>query len=89
MKILIFFNLRLFLECAREMSLVDRLARGVCPWWIDCARVIHVPLERNITFIFFKNKLRKYVIIKLHNLKLNTVIAHIELFTKYVTLLLK
>jgi len=46
-------------------------------------------LERKITFIFFKNKLRKYVIIKLHNLKLDTVIAHIELFTKYVTLLLK
>ena len=45
---------------------------------IDCARVIYVPLERNITFIFFKNKLRKYVIIRWHNLKLDTVIAHIE-----------
>jgi hypothetical protein len=30
------------------------------------------------TFIFCKNKLRKYVIIRLHNLKLNTDIANIE-----------
>jgi len=29
-------------------------------------------------FIFFKNKLRKYVIIRLHNLKSDTDIAHIE-----------
>ena len=50
----------------------------ICPWLIDCARVIYVPLERNITFIFYKNKLRKYVIIRFHNLKLDTDIARIE-----------
>ena len=46
--------------------------------FLDCARVTNVPLEINITFIFFKNKLRKYVIIRLHKLKLDTDIAHIE-----------
>ena len=70
MKILNFF----------KSALVFRMREGhnnICFWLIDCARVIYVPLERNITFIFFKNKLRKYVIIRLHNLKLDTVIAHI------------
>ena len=45
----------------------------ICAWLIDCARVIYVPLER-----YIKNKLRKYVIIRLHNLKIDTDIAHIE-----------
>jgi hypothetical protein len=44
---------------------------------------------------FFKSKLRKYVIIRLHNLKLDTDIVHIELLynqketVSNVTLLLK
>ena len=37
-------------------------------------------LGKEITFIsiFFKNKLLKYIIIRLHNLKSDTDIAHIE-----------
>ena len=55
-----------------------KFVKSVLIFRLYCARVIHVLLESNITFIFFKNKLRKYVIIRLHNLKLDTVIAHIE-----------
>ena len=36
------------------------------------------PLGKTFTFIFFKNKSHKYVIIRLHNLKIDTDIAHIE-----------
>jgi hypothetical protein len=61
----------------------------ICPWLIDCAMGIYFPLERNITFIFFKNKLRKYVIIRLHNLKLDTVIVlHVLLSMFYFQLFL-
>jgi hypothetical protein len=35
-------------------------------------------LGKKLTFIFFKNKLRKYVIIRSHRLKSDTDIAHIE-----------
>jgi hypothetical protein len=59
MKILKFFNLRLFLDCT-----------------IDCARDIY-SLGKEMYVYFFKNKLRKYVIIRLHNLKLDTDIVHI------------
>jgi hypothetical protein len=44
-------------------------------------RLEHIcPLGKKFTFIFifFKNKLLKYVIIRLHNLKSDTDIAHIE-----------
>ena len=62
-----------------KSALIFRLCEGhICPLLIDCARVIYVLLEWNITFIFFKNKLRKYAIIRLHHMKLYTVIAHIE-----------
>jgi hypothetical protein len=39
-----------------------------------------VQKEKKFTFIFifFKNKLLKYIIIRLHNLKSDTDIAHIE-----------
>jgi len=67
MKILKIFDLRLFLDCTRD----------ICPWLIDCARDIY-SLGKERYVYFFKNKLRKYVIIRLHNLKLDTVIAHIE-----------
>ena len=56
MKILKFFNLHLFLDCARDIYIY------ICP------------LGKKFTFIFFK----KYVISRLHNLKLDTDIAHIE-----------
>jgi hypothetical protein len=36
------------------------------------------PLGKKFTFIFFKNKLHKYVIIRLHNLKSDIDIAHIK-----------
>ena len=36
------------------------------------------PLGKKFKFICIKNKLRKYVIIRLLNLKLDTNIAHIE-----------
>jgi hypothetical protein len=66
MKILKIFNLHLFLDCARDMSV-----RG----W----KTALCPLGKKFTFIFFKNKLSKYAIIELHNnLKLDTDIAHIE-----------
>jgi hypothetical protein len=42
-----------------------------------CKRHI-CPLEKRFTFVFFKNKLRKYAIIRLHNLMLDTDMAHIE-----------
>ena len=58
MKILKIFKLCLFLDNARD----------ICPWLIDCARDI-CPLGKKFTFIFSKNKLHKYVIIGLHNLK--------------------
>jgi hypothetical protein len=59
--------------------LIFRLREGhACPLLIYCARVIRVLSESNITFIFFKNKVRKYAIIRLHHMKLYTVIAHIE-----------
>jgi hypothetical protein len=62
-----------------KSALVFRLREGhICALLIHCARVIYNPLERNITYIFFKDKLRKYVIIRLHHLKIDTVIAHIE-----------
>jgi hypothetical protein len=35
-------------------------------------------LGKKFTFIFFKNKLCKYAIIRLNNLKLDTDKAHIE-----------
>jgi hypothetical protein len=35
-------------------------------------------LGKEMYVYFFKNKLRKYVIIRLHNLKLDTDIVHIE-----------
>ena len=63
------------------MSLVGRLRWGhICTWLVDYARDIYVPLGKKFMFIFFKNKLRKYVIIiiRLHNLKSDTDIAHIE-----------
>jgi hypothetical protein len=52
---------------------------SICLWLINCARDIYIcPLGKKFTFIFFKNKLRKYAIIRLHNLKLDTDMAHIE-----------
>jgi hypothetical protein len=48
--------------------------RWLSPWLIDLAKDIYVPWERNLRL----NMLRKYVIIKLHNLKLDTGNAHIE-----------
>ena len=70
MKIRIIFNLRLFLDCAGDiyMSLVDRLRSGH----------IYVPWDRHLRLFSFYNKSRKYVIIRLHNLKIDTDIAHIE-----------
>ena len=67
------------------MSLVGRMSYGhICP------------LVKKFTFIFifFKNKLFKYLLIRLHNLKSDTDIAHIEPLknnkkVSNVTLLLK
>ena len=39
---------------------------------------LYVPWERNLRFLFLKNKIRKYVIIRLHNFKSDTDIANIE-----------
>ena len=50
----------------------------ICAWLIDCARDIYSIGKEMYVKYFFKNKLRKYVIIRLHNLKLNTDIVHIE-----------
>jgi hypothetical protein len=53
----------------RHMSFVGRLRYGhICP------------LGKKFTFIFifFMNKLLKYITIRLHNLKSDTAIAHIE-----------
>ena len=63
MKILKFFNLHLFLDCGRDIYI-----RGTYIYIYIC------PLGKKFTFIFFK----KYVISRLHNLKLDTDIAHIE-----------
>ena len=35
--------------------------------------------RKKLTFIFFMNKFYKYIIIKLHNLKSDTYISHVEL----------
>jgi hypothetical protein len=60
-------------------ALVFRLLEGhICAWLIDCVRDIYSLEKEMYVKYFFKNKLRKYVIIRLHNLKLNTDIAHIE-----------
>ena len=65
MQILNFFQSALVLDFAKDI---------ICPWLIAWAKDIYVLWERNICL----NTLRKYVIIRLHNLKLDTDNAHIE-----------
>ena len=59
-------------------ALVFRLREGhICAWLIDCVRDIYSLGEKMYVY-FYKNKLHKYVIIRFHNLKLDTEIVLIE-----------